>query len=108
MKSNSLNTNSGFYCKLNVLIVSLYFLIGGIFPFHLYANGICDRNPTVQRKIIDALTSGGFIKRGMVCRDITEAKLREVEYLSLYRSGLTDLSRKDLAGLINLKILHLQ
>ena len=55
MKSKSLNTNSVFYCKLNVLIVSLCFLIGGIFPFNLYANGICDRNPTVQHRIIDAL-----------------------------------------------------
>ena len=115
MRSNSLNTNSGFYYKLNVSIISLYFLIGGLFPFNLYANGICDRNPIVQRGIIGALTSGGFINikprrfwRRKVCKDIAEAELQKIELLILHRTGLTDLSRKDLAGLINLKILDLR
>ena len=50
MKNNISKTSR--FPKFKVLLVSLYLLVGGIFPFNLYANGICDRNPAVQRNII--------------------------------------------------------
>ena len=102
---------------LKVLFVGFYLLIGGVFPFNLYANGICDRNPKVQRSIINEIPEsksiGMFIKRMLrrpVCKGITEAQLQKIKRLNLNNNGLrlTDLSRKDLAGLINLKSIDLR
>ena len=101
MKNNISKTSR--FPKIKVLLVSLYLLVGGIFPFNLYANGICERNPAIQHAITRSLDN----QRPPSCRNITEAQLQNIKHLDLTDNGLTELSRKDLAGLINLKTLNL-
>ena len=120
MRSNSLNTSSGFHCKLKVLFVSLY--LGGIFPFNLYASGICDRSPAVIPRIIEALinekvvneetlrSTGIFKRRRRMCEKITEEQLQKIKSLNLDRNYIdyNMISKKDFAGLINLEVLNLR